>query len=80
MPATSYDRLLSALVVQLHSTSICTIGQGWRLVFAPFETTIVHHVLVGCGTVHVGNGAPKPYTPGSVIVVWPCLGEVERSR
>ncbi|WP_338662433.1 AraC family transcriptional regulator [Pararoseomonas sp. SCSIO 73927] len=71
MTATSHDRLLTALAVHLHSTSVCTIGQGWRLAFAPFETVTVHHVLSGSGTVQVGNAAPLPYSPGSIIVVPP---------
>nr|WP_245215026.1 AraC family transcriptional regulator [Pararoseomonas indoligenes] len=67
---------MTALVVHLHSTSVCSIGQGWRLAFAPFETITVHHVLSGSGSVQVGNDPPMPYTPGSVILVPPRLGHV----
>ena len=71
MTATTYDQLLAALVVHLHSASVCTIGQGWRLAFAPLETVTVHHVLAGSGVVRVGNASPLPYAPGSVIIVPP---------
>ncbi|WP_458095153.1 helix-turn-helix domain-containing protein [Roseomonas sp. WA12] len=73
---TSLDRLLATLVVHLHSTSVCTIGQGWRLAFGPFETVTVHHVLAGSGTVRVGNASPLTYSAGSVIVVPPRQGHV----
>ena len=76
MVANSLDRLLAALVVHLHSASVCTIGQGWRLAFAPLEAATVHHVLAGSGTVRVGNAIPLPYVPGSVIVVPPRQGHV----
>lgn len=69
MTATSYDQLLAALVVHLHPASVCIIGQGWRLAFAPLETVTVHHVLAGSGIVRVGNASPLPYAPGSVIIV-----------
>lgn len=71
MATTHHDRLLAALVVHLHAASVCTIGQGWRLAFAPFEAVTIHHVLAGAGTVQVGNASPLPYGPGSVIVVPP---------
>lgn len=71
MATTHHDRLLAALVVHLHAASVCTIGQGWRLAFAPFEAVTIHHVLAGSGTVQVGNASPLPYRPGSVIVVPP---------
>ena len=71
MTATTYDQLLAALVVHLHSASVCTIGQGWRLAFAPLETVTVHHVIAGSGVVRVGNASPLPYAPGSVIIVPP---------
>lgn len=73
---TSYDRLLAALVVHLHPASVCIIGQGWRLAFAPLKTVTVHHVLAGSGSVRVGNAAPLPYAPGSVIIVPPRQGHV----
>lgn len=66
---TSTDRLLTTLAVHLHAASVCTIGEGWRLAFAPFASVTVHHVLAGSGVVRVGNGPPLPYAPGSVIVV-----------
>ena len=76
MAATNLDPLLATLVVHLHPASVCTIGQGWRLAFAPLEAVTVHHVLAGTGIVRVGNSAPRPYTPGSVIVVPPGRGIV----
>ena len=76
MAATNLDRLLATLVVHLHPASVCTIGQGWRLAFAPLEAVTVHHVLAGTGTVRVGNSAARPYAPGSVILVPPRQGHV----
>ncbi|MBB5696552.1 AraC family transcriptional regulator [Muricoccus pecuniae] len=76
MTANNHDRLLATIAVHLHSASICTIGQGWRLSFAPFEAVTVHHVLAGTGIVQVGNASPLPYSPGSVIVVPPRQGHV----
>ncbi|MFC0409774.1 AraC family transcriptional regulator [Roseomonas elaeocarpi] len=76
MAANSLDRLLAALVVHLHSASVCTIGQGWRLAIAPLEAATVHHVLAGSGIVRVGNAAPVPYASGSVIVVPPRQGHI----
>jgi AraC family transcriptional activator of mtrCDE len=76
MAANNLDRLLAALVVHLHSASVCTIGQGWRLAFEPLEATTVHHVLAGSGAVRVGNAPPLPYAPGSIIVVPPRQGHV----
>ena len=76
MKVTSYDQLLTALVVHLHSASVCVIGQGWRLAFAPLDTLTVHHVLAGSGVVQVGNASPQPYVPGSIIIVPPRQGHV----
>jgi len=76
MASSSLDRLLTALSIHLHAVSVCTIGPGWRLSFAPFEVVAVHHVLAGSGCVRVGNASPLPYTPGSVIVVPPRQGHV----
>ncbi len=71
MATTHLDRLLTTLAVHLHSASVCVIGEGWRLAFAPFEAVTVHHVLAGAGVVRIGNGPPLPYAPGSIIVVPP---------
>ena len=76
MVATNHDRLFTTLVVHLHAASVCTIGQGWRLAFAPLATTTVHHVLAGSGIVQVGNATPLPFTPGNVIVVPPRQGHI----
>lgn len=76
MITADYDRLLAALVVHLHPASVCTIGHGWRLAFAPLEAVTVHHVLAGSGSVQVGNASPLSYDAGSIIIVPPRLDHV----
>lgn len=71
MTAHNLDRLLTALAVQLHPTSVCRIAQGWRLAFGAFEAVTVHHVLAGAGIVRIGQGPEQAYAPGSVIIVPP---------
>ena len=69
MAADTLDRLLTALAVRLHASSVCEVQQGWRLAFHPFETIVVHHVLRGSGAMQVGNGPWLPFAPGSILVV-----------
>ena len=76
MITADYDRLLATLVVHLHSASVCTIGHGWRLAFAPFEAVTIHHVLAGSGSVQGGNASSVSYTSGSGIIVPPRQGHV----
>ncbi|MGI4943703.1 MAG: cupin domain-containing protein, partial [Janthinobacterium lividum] len=69
MAADTLDRLLTALAVRLHASSVCEVQQGWRLAFHPFETIVVHHALRGSGAMQVGNGPWLPFAPGSILVV-----------
>ncbi len=69
MASDTLDRLLTALAVRLHASSVCEVRRGWRLSFQPFDTTILHHVLSGSGAMRVGNGPWLPFAPGSVLLV-----------
>jgi len=69
MAADTLDRLLTALAVRLHASSVCEIQQGWRLAFSSFEAITVHFVLQGSGALRVSNGPWLPFTPQSALVV-----------
>jgi len=79
MISDTLDRLLASLVLELHSASICIVGQECGLAFAPFEAITIHHVLHGSGHVQVGNAVAQPYGPGNIIVVPPRQAHVVRS-
>ena len=77
--ASVLDRLLTTLAGRPRAFSVCEIQGGWRLAFAPLDATIIHCVLKGSGGLSVGNGAWRPFGPGSILVVPPrrphALGE-----
>ena len=63
------DRLLITLAVRLRAFSVCRIQRGWQLGFGPFEAITIHYVLRGTGSLRVGEGHWRAFTPHSVIVV-----------
>ena len=65
----SLDRLLTALDVAPHAFSVCRIQSGWRMTFPVFKILTVHFVLQGTGHLGVGDAAPLPFAPSSVLVV-----------
>ena len=69
MQADLLDRLLVTLAVRLRSFSVCRIQQGWRLGFSPFEAITLHYVLQGSGSLRVGDGPWRSFSPHTVIVV-----------
>ena len=71
MGARSLDRLLTAFSGCLHASSVCMIQDGWRLNFPAFDAVTIHVVLIGSGTVQVGDAAWQPFAPRSIIVVPP---------
>jgi AraC family transcriptional activator of mtrCDE len=62
------DRLLTALDVAPHAFSICRIRTRWRMVFPVFRIITVHFVLRGSGHLRIGDGAPLPFGPSSVLI------------
>ncbi len=69
MPGDPLDRLLTALEVRLHASSVCAIRRGQSLSFSPFEATTVHFVLHGRGTVRVGGQPALRFGPRGIIIV-----------
>ena len=63
------NRLLTALDVEPHVFSVCRIQSGWRMTFPVFNVLTVHFVLQGTGSLGVGDTAPLPFKPSSVLVV-----------
>lgn len=71
MAANVLDKLLETLDVRLHAFAICHIEHGYRLVFDPMDAVVIHYVLAGAGVLKVGNAAPVPFGPRSILVVPP---------
>ena len=77
------DRLLTVLDVAPHAFSVCRIQSRWRMKFPVFRMITVHFVLRGSGYLQIGEGAPLPFGPWSVLIVpalqphW--IGEVDES-
>lgn len=69
MQADLLDRLLVTLAVRLRSFSVCRIQRGWRLGFSPFEAITLHYVLQGSGSLRVGDGPWRSFSPHTIIVV-----------
>lgn len=69
------DRLLATLDTRLHAFALCEVQRGFRLVFNPMEMVVIHYVLVGTGSLQVGNGKAMPFAPHSILVVPPRQGQ-----
>lgn len=63
------DRLLTALDVAPHAFSVCRIRTRWRMEFPVFRMITVHFVLRGSGHLRIGDGAPLPFGPSSILIV-----------
>jgi len=63
------DRLLVTLAVRVRSFSVCRIQWGWRLDFSPFDAITIHYVLRGSGSLQVGDGPWRAFSPHSIIIV-----------
>ena len=71
MAHNSLDRLLTTLDVQVHAFASLEIASGSRLMFAPMNVIVVHHVLSGRGLLEVGGSPPARITAGSIAIVPP---------
>ncbi len=65
------DRLLATLDTRLHAFALCEVQRGFRLVFNPMGMVVIHYVLVGTGSLQVGDGKVVPFGPHSILVVPP---------
>ncbi len=65
------DRLLATLDTRLHAFALCEVQRGFRLVFDPMGMVVIHYVLVGTGSLQVGDGKVLPFGPHSILVVPP---------
>lgn len=65
------DRLLATLDTRLHAFALCEVQRGFRLVFDPMEMVVIHYVLVGTGSLQIGDGRVMPFAPHSILVVPP---------
>ncbi len=71
MTHNSLDRLLATLDVQVHAFAALEIASGSRLLFAPMNVIVVHHVLNGRGSLEVGGAPPAQIAQGSIAVIPP---------
>ncbi|WFS09674.1 AraC family transcriptional regulator [Methylobacterium sp. 391_Methyba4] len=63
------SNLLSTLSVRVHAIALCQIQRGWRLAKTGAADAIyIHYVLIGKGTVAVGDQAPVPFGPNTMII------------
>lgn len=63
------SKLLVTLSVQVHTIALCEIQRGWRLAEKGAADAIyVHYVLAGEGTIVVGDQAPVPFGPNTMII------------
>ena len=69
------ERLLTTLDVGLEAFAVCEVDRGFRLVFEPMDAVVIHYVLVGNGVLQVGNRAPVPFAPHSIMIVPPGRGQ-----
>ncbi len=65
------DRLLATPDTRLHAFALCEVQRGFRLVFNPMGMVVIHYVLVGTGSLQVGDGKVVPFGPHSILVVPP---------
>jgi AraC-like DNA-binding protein len=71
MTHNTLDRLLATLDVQVHAFAALEIAAGTRLMFAPMNLIVVHHVLRGRGTLEVGGASRAPIAQGSIAIIPP---------
>ncbi|WP_169746375.1 helix-turn-helix domain-containing protein [Sphingomonas changbaiensis] len=69
MRAAELDRMLERLEVRLDAFAICEIESGCGLRCDPFDRTIVHFVLQGCGMIEWSEAGRVAIRPGMIIVV-----------
>ena len=65
------DSLLTTLEIEAIALTECAVSPGWRLSFAPIEVPGLHYALRGQGQLVVGEKAPIPLAPHSLVVVPP---------
>jgi AraC-like DNA-binding protein len=66
---TGLDKLLSAFDVEVDPFAICDVRQGWRLDLAGQGCVTVHYALQGAGLLRLGDGAPVPFEPNTIILI-----------
>ncbi len=75
MTATTLDRLLATLNVELSAFAHCEVQHGHQLHFAAMDMTIVHYVLSGRGVIVLSNGSEAELLPGRMVIVPPGQGQ-----
>lgn len=63
------EKLLSAFDVEVDPFAICDVRQGWRLDLAGQGCVTVHFALQGAGLLRLGDGAPVPFEPNTIILI-----------
>lgn len=61
--------LLQDLEVRVEPLAVCSVAAGWRLRLPSTDSTVVHYVLEGMGSMEVPGHATLTIRPGSVVVV-----------
>ena len=67
--AAELDRLLGTLMVEFVRLSECLVGEGYRLELGGVDAPGLHYNLSGTGRLIVGNCAPIPLQPHTLIVL-----------
>lgn len=65
------DELLGAIELDVAPFAVCEIRRGWSVDMPPDGHTALHFVVAGEGTVRVAGDPPRPFSPGSVVVIPP---------
>ncbi len=65
------EKLLSGFDVRVAAFEVCDVRSGWCLDMVPADELALHYVLAGQGTIRIGESAPMPLAPATVVVVPP---------
>ncbi len=65
------EKLLSGFDVRIAAFEVCDVRGGLCLDLVPADELALHYVLAGQGYIRIGESAPLPLAPATVVVVPP---------
>jgi AraC family transcriptional regulator, activator of mtrCDE len=69
--ASDLDNLMTRLEVNFVKLAECLVSPGWRLSFTAANLPAIHYNLSGTGQLTVGDAAPIPLAPHTLVIVPP---------